>query len=81
MSTHIGAEPGQIAPTVLLPGLRFNYDKKDVDFNQQVYGGLPTTNPALLTLQQSILAPQAYQADVSDTNHMGTGACRPSGER
>ena len=29
----------------LLPGLRFNYDQKDVDFDQQVYGGLQTTDP------------------------------------
>ncbi len=48
----------------LLPGLRFNYDQKDVDFDQQVYGGLQTTDPALIALQRSILAPQAYQADV-----------------
>jgi iron complex outermembrane recepter protein len=55
----------------LLPGLRLNYDQKDVDFNQQVYGGLQTTNPALIALQQSILAPQAYKADVNDTNLSG----------
>ena len=55
----------------LLPGLRFNYDQKDVDFDQQVYGGLQTTNPALIALQQSILAPQAYRADVDDTNLSG----------
>ena len=29
----------------LIPGLRFNYDQKDVDFDQQVYGGLQTTDP------------------------------------
>ena len=55
----------------LLPGIRFNYDHKDVDFDQQVYGGLQTTNPALIALQQSILAPQAYQANVSDANTSG----------
>ena len=55
----------------LLPGLRFNYDQKDVDFDQQVYGGLQTTNPALIALQRSILAPQAYTADVDDTNLSG----------
>ena len=55
----------------LLPGLRFNYDQKDVDFDQQVYGGLQTTDPALIALQRSILAPQAYKADVSDTNTSG----------
>jgi iron complex outermembrane receptor protein len=55
----------------VLPGLRFNYDKKDADFSQQIYGGLQTTTPALVTLQQSILAPQAYKADVSDNNVSG----------
>ncbi len=55
----------------LLPGLRFNYDQKDVRFDQQVYGGLQTSDPALIALQQSILAPQKYQADVDDTNLSG----------
>jgi len=55
----------------LLPGLRFNYDQKDVDFDQRVYGGLQTTDPALLALQRSILAPQSYTADVGDTNLSG----------
>ena len=55
----------------LLPGLRFNYDQKDVDFDQQIYGGLQTTDPALIALQRSILAPQAYKADVDDTNLSG----------
>ena len=43
----------------MLPGLRFNYDQKEVDFDQQVYGGLQTTNPALIALQRSLFAPQA----------------------
>ena len=55
----------------LLPGLRFNYDQKEVDFDQQVYGGLQTTDPALIALQRSVLAPQAYAADVDDTNLSG----------
>src|SRR6185369_15610764 len=55
----------------LLPGLRVNYDQKRVDFNQQTYGGLQTTNPALIALQQSVLAPQAYRANVGDTNTSG----------
>ena len=67
----------------LLPGLRFNYDQKDVDFDQQVYGGLQTTDPALIALQRSILAPQAYQADVDDTNLSGqmTAAYKVASER
>ena len=55
----------------LLPGLRFNYDQKDVDFDQQVYGGLQTTDPALIALQRSVLAPQTYATTVDDTNLSG----------
>jgi iron complex outermembrane receptor protein len=64
----------------LLPGLRVNYDQKDVDFDQQVYGGLQTSDPALIALQRSIFAPQAYTADVADTNLSGqlTAAYRVS---
>jgi len=57
----------------VLPGLRLNYDRKKVDFDQQVYGGLQTTDPVLVALQQSVLAPQAYKADVDDTNLSGQG--------
>jgi iron complex outermembrane receptor protein len=55
----------------LLPGARVNYDEKHVDFAQQIYGGLQTTDPTLIALQRSILAPQAYRADVADTNASG----------
>ncbi|HTV01161.1 MAG TPA: TonB-dependent receptor, partial [Luteitalea sp.] len=67
---------GQLEWTVtdrlrILPGLRVNYDDKSVDFRQEIYGGLQTADPALLALQRSILAPQAYTADVDDTNVSG----------
>ncbi len=55
----------------VLPGLRLNFDHKQVDFDQQIYGGLQTTNAALIALQRSVLAPQAYKADVDDTNLSG----------
>ncbi len=55
----------------ILPGLRFNYDQKRADYDQQVYGGLQTTDPALIALKLSVLAPQAYTADVDDTNTSG----------
>ncbi len=55
----------------LTPGLRFNYDKKDLDYDQQVYGGLQTTDPALIALQRSVLAPLKYQAHVADNNVSG----------
>jgi iron complex outermembrane receptor protein len=55
----------------LLPGVRLNYDHKKVDFQQQVYGGLPTNDPALIALKNSIFAPQAYKTSVGDTNTSG----------
>jgi len=65
----------------VLPGIRFNYDQKTVSFDQQTYGGLQTSNAALITLQQSVLAPQKYDADTSNTNTSGqvTVAYKPTG--
>jgi iron complex outermembrane receptor protein len=67
---------GQIEYTLteklrITPGLRFNNDKKSLDYNQTVYGGLQTTNAALISLQRSILAPLVYQTDISDNNFSG----------
>src|SRR2546429_2654884 len=31
----------------LLPGLRINFDKKDVDYDRATYGGLQTTDPEI----------------------------------
>lgn len=55
----------------LLPGLRFNYDQKKVDFDQVIYGGLQTNVQALINLQRSLLAPQAYTVDIDDSNTSG----------
>lgn len=55
----------------IIPGLRLNYDQKKLDYNQVVYGGLQTTDAALITLQRSILAPLQYKADVGDGNVSG----------
>jgi iron complex outermembrane recepter protein len=55
----------------ILPGLRFNYDKKNVDYNRTTYGGLQTTDPALLALKALVYSPQAFKADVDDTNTTG----------
>ena len=55
----------------VLPGLRYNYDRKEGDYDQSVYGGLQTTNSSLISLQRSIYAPAAYKADVSDNNLSG----------
>jgi iron complex outermembrane receptor protein len=55
----------------LLPGLRINYDKKDVDYDRVTYGGLQTTDPALLALKLQVYSPQAFKANVDDTNTSG----------
>jgi iron complex outermembrane receptor protein len=55
----------------ITPGLRFNYDQKKLDYDQQVYGGLQTTNAALIALQRSILSPLVYNANVKDNNLSG----------
>ena len=53
------------------PGIRFNYDKKLEDYERDVFGGLQTTNAALIALQRSVYAPQAFKADVADNNTSG----------
>lgn len=76
-STHLSAALfGQLEWSLtdklrLLPGLRFNYDEKKVDYDAHIYGGLQTTNPALIALQRSILAPQNYSASADDDNLSG----------
>lgn len=52
----------------LLPGLRFNYDKKDVSYNRIAAGGLQTTDSALLALKNSVYSSQAYVADADENN-------------
>jgi iron complex outermembrane receptor protein len=55
----------------LLPGIRFNYDQKDVDFDRRVSGG--PENPTVAELQQllGVYRPQAFEGDVSDSNVSG----------
>lgn len=55
----------------LLPGLRFNYDKKDVDYDRQTYGGLQTTDPELIALKNLVYSNQAFTANVDESNLSG----------
>ena len=55
----------------LLPGLRFNYDKKDVDYKRETYGGLQTTDAALVALKNGIYTNQAFQFNVEENNLSG----------
>ena len=55
----------------VLPGLRFNYDDKKVDFNRQTYGGLQTDDPDLLAIKRAVYTDQAFNANTDNTNLSG----------
>ncbi len=55
----------------ITPGLRFNHDTKKLDYDQQIYGGLQTNDPALIALQRSVLSPLTYKSNVGDNNVSG----------
>ena len=55
----------------LLPGIRFNYDKKEVDYKRETYGGLQTTDPALLALKNGVYTNQAFKFNVEENNLSG----------
>jgi iron complex outermembrane receptor protein len=55
----------------LMPGLRYNYDVKDLTYSRTTYGGLQTTDPALIVLKRLVYSDQAFNADVSDRNFSG----------
>ncbi|MBC3793622.1 TonB-dependent receptor [Spirosoma utsteinense] len=76
LKTLGGAVFGQLDWTIgdkwhLLPGLRFNYDKKDVDYKRETYGGLQTTEPALLALKNGVYTNQAFAFGVEENNFSG----------
>jgi iron complex outermembrane receptor protein len=60
----------------LLPGIRYNYDKKDVSYDRRTYGGLDTatyagTKAQKTTLQgfkNGVYSNQAYVADADESN-------------
>ncbi len=76
LNTFSGALFGQIDWAItpklhLLPGLRANYDQKKVDYSRETYGGLQTTDAALLALKKLVYSNQAFNADVDNTNFSG----------
>ncbi|MFV5695962.1 TonB-dependent receptor [Flavobacterium sp. LB3P122] len=76
LNTFSGAIFGQLDWEIteglhLLPGLRYNYDKKKLDYSRETYGGLQTTDPALLALKKKVYSNQAFKVDVDDTNFSG----------
>jgi iron complex outermembrane recepter protein len=55
----------------ILPGLRYNYDQKKVDFSRETYGGLDTDDPALIALKRIVYTDQAFAANVKESNISG----------
>ena len=55
----------------VLPGIRYNYDKKVANYKRETYGGLQTTDPALVALKNGVYTNQAFDIDVSEDNFSG----------
>ncbi|KQO33845.1 TonB-dependent receptor [Flavobacterium sp. Leaf82] len=55
----------------ILPGLRYNFDKKDAHYARTTYGGLQTTDPALLALKKLVYSDQAFDSSTDNTDFSG----------
>lgn len=55
----------------VLPGLRYNYDKKAADYDRKTYGGLQTNDPALIALKRLVYTDQAFTSSTDDTDFSG----------
>lgn len=52
----------------LLGGIRYNYDKKDVDYDRKTYGGLETSDPALIAIKKSVYTDQQFDTNTTNNN-------------
>ncbi|MFH7000113.1 TonB-dependent receptor [Flavobacterium sp. FlaQc-57] len=55
----------------VLPGVRYNFDKKDAHYARTTYGGLQTTDPALLALKKLVYSDQAFDSSTDNTDFSG----------
>jgi iron complex outermembrane receptor protein len=55
----------------VLPGVRYNYDKKIVDYSRVAYGGLQTSDPALIALKNGVYSNQAFDTEYAEGNFSG----------
>jgi iron complex outermembrane receptor protein len=64
----------------ILPGIRYNYDEKDVLYNRVAAGGLQTDDPQLVALKNGVYSSQAYDASAHENNVTWqlTAAYRPN---
>lgn len=52
----------------LLGGIRYNYDKKTIDYNRKTYGGLETTDPDLIAIKKSVYTDQQFDTNTNNNN-------------
>lgn len=55
----------------IMPGIRVNYDWKEVDFSRKTYGGLKTEDPSLIALQKLVYSDQEFVAGADKVNVSG----------
>ena len=55
----------------ILAGLRYNHDRKEVDFKRETYGGLQTEDPAIIALKNSVYSNQEFKVDINNNNVSG----------
>ena len=60
----------------VLPGLRYNYDKKVANYDRQTYGGLQTSDPDLIKLKNGVYSNQTFDVNADAGNVSGQLALR-----
>lgn len=55
----------------VLPGIRYNFDKKEAHYDRQTYGGLQTIDPALIALKNGVYTNQTFDVDANEGNWSG----------
>lgn len=73
LNTTSAAAFGQLDWEVLkdlhvLPGVRYNYDKKSLSYAREVFGGPQNPTAAQIALQKKVYTNQAFDANVDNTN-------------
>jgi iron complex outermembrane receptor protein len=64
----------------IIPGVRLNYDKKDVYYNRVADGGVAVTDAASLTARSALYSSQFYTTDFNEKNftYQITASYRPN---
>lgn len=67
-SVFLNVDWGVTSKLHIQPGLRFNYDNKDVSYDRQVSGGLETSDPDLIALKNAVFSSQSFVNGGNETN-------------